>query len=153
MKIAKHLLLAATSALFAVTGARAADHAVLTEPVKSVYAHYLKIQSALAGDSLAGVEENAKAIAQNVQKDAKTLPPEVATEAEAVARARDLKSARAAFKSLSDSLIKYLADHQAQGAYVQVYCPMAQAGWLQIGKDVKNPYYGKEDLTCGEIKN
>ena len=100
-----------------------------------------------------GITENAKAIAKVVQADTKTLPATVATEAETLAKVTDLKSARAAFKPLSTSLITYFADHKATGACVQVYCLMADAGWLQTGKDVRNPYYGKEDPTCGEIKN
>jgi hypothetical protein len=30
---------------------------------------------------------------------------------------------------------------------------MANANWLQLGKDIRNPYYGKDMLTCGELKN
>jgi Protein of unknown function (DUF3347) len=153
MKIMKTILLAAALGLFAGAGARAADNPALTGPVKSVYDHYLKIQTALAGDSLAGVAENANAIATAVQTDAKMLPAEVGAQAETLAKAKDLKTARAAFKPLSNSLIKYLADQKAKDAYVQVYCPMANASWLQADKNVNNPYLGKEMPTCGEIQN
>ena len=133
---------------------RAADNAALMEPVKSVYDHYLKIQADLAGDSLTGVADEGNAIAKAVQGDSmKMLPDEVATQAEAVAKAADLKAARATFKPLSDSLIKYLAAHNAKDAYVQVYCPMAHASWLQKDKTVNNPYYGKAMSSCGVIKN
>jgi hypothetical protein len=82
------------------------------------------------------------------------LSPEVAKQAETLAQAKDLKAARAAFKPLSASLVKYLADKKAgKGVYHEVYCPMADANWLQTGKDIKNPYFGKEMLDCGEIKN
>jgi len=30
---------------------------------------------------------------------------------------------------------------------------MVKASWLQTGKDIKNPYMGKEMLTCGTLKN
>jgi hypothetical protein len=153
MKMMKTILLAAAVGLFAGAGARAADNPALTGPVKSVYDHYLKIQVALAGDSLTGVADDANAIAKAVDGDSmKMLPAAVATGAQAVAKARDLKAARAAFKPLSDSLIKYLADNKAKGAYVEVYCPMARASWLQADKNVNNPYLGKEMPTCGEIK-
>lgn len=133
---------------------RAADNPALMEPVKSVYSHYLKIQTSLAGDSLEGVAANAGAIAKAVNADSmKMLPATVATEADTLAKATDLKSARAAFKPLSHSLIQYLADHKAKGAYVEVYCPMANASWLQANKHVNNPYFGREMPTCGEIKN
>lgn len=132
---------------------RAADHSALTAPVKSVYGDYLKIQASLANDSLTGVAENAEAIVKSVQGDANSLPASVATEAGTLAKASDLRSARTAFKSLSDSLIQYLADHQARAAYVEVYCPMARASWLQVSRKVNNPYFGQAMATCGEIKN
>ncbi len=127
----------------------------LMEPIKSVYDHYLKIQSELAKDSLKGVDENANAIAKAVRGDEmKMLPVQVAKEAETVAKAEDLKSAREAFKPLSASLAKYLADNKAgKGVYHEAYCPMAKASWLQTEKDVKNPYYGKSMLDCGTLKN
>lgn len=155
MKIkTRSLLLLSVAGLFLGVVARAAESPALMKPVKSVYGHYLKIQSALAKDSLKGVPESAEAIAKAVQSDPmKMLPKAVAGQAEAVAKASDLKAARQAFKPLSDSLIKYLADHHAQHAYVEVYCPMAKASWLQADKKVNNPYLGKAMPTCGEIKN
>ncbi len=152
MKKVKTILLAAAIGLLGSAGAHA-DNPALTAPVKSVYAHYLTIQASLAKDSLSGVAGNADAIAKAVQADAKSLPAAVATEAETLAKASDLKSARAAFKPLSDSLIQYLTDHKARGAYVQVYCPMANASWLQAGKNVSNPYMGRAMAECGEIQN
>jgi len=125
------------------------------EPVKSVYDHYLKIQTELAKDSLKGMDEHANAIANAVRGDKmKMLSPDVAKQAETLAKAKDLKAAREAFKPLSTSLIKYLADNKAgEGAYFEGYCPMVKAGWLQAEKDVRNPYMGKAMLACGTLKN
>jgi len=153
MEKAKFILLTATVVLFGNGGVRAADDAALPGPVKSVYSDYLKIQAQLANDSLTGVAENATLIEKAVPGDAKALPTAVAGEAEALAKASDLRSARAAFKPLSDSLIAYLADHKFKEAYVQVYCPMARAHWLQSDRNVRNPYFGQAMATCGEIKN
>ncbi len=153
MSITKTLLLAVAIGFFCSAGARAADHPALSGPVKAGYDHYQKIQAALAGDTLAGVAENAGAISKAVQGDAKALPAQVGTQAESLAKAKDLQSERAAFKPLSDSLIKYLANNNAKGAYVQVYCPMANANWLQTDKNVNNPYFGQAMSGCGEIKN
>lgn len=131
------------------------EEPALMQPVKSVYDSYLKIQAELAKDSIKGIDENASAIAKAVKGDEmKMLPADVATQAEALAKAKDLKAAREAFKPLSKSLIKYLADNKAgKGTYHEVYCPMVKASWLQTEKDIKNPYMGKEMLTCGEFKN
>jgi len=149
------LALAAAAALLCNTTLRAADEPALMEPVKSVLNHYLAIQTNLAGDSIQGLDTHAKAIAAAVNGDSmKMLPPEVAKQADTLAQAKDIKAARAAFKPLSASLVKYLADKKAgKGTYHEVYCPMADASWLQTGKDIRNPYYGKEMLDCGELKN
>jgi hypothetical protein len=153
MNRAKIIFLAVAVALLGVGITQATDSPALSASVKSVYDQYLKIQAQLANDSLTGVAVNAEAISKAVQDDANTLPTVVAGEAEALAKASDLRSARAAFKPLSDSLIEYLAEHKAKGAYVEVYCPMARAHWLQSDRKVSNPYFGQAMATCGEIQN
>ena len=137
------------------SAARAADDSTLMEPVKSVLDHYLKIQTELAKDSLKGIDEHANAIAKAVKGDEmKMLSSDVAKQAETLAKTKDLKAAREAFKPLSASLVKYLADNKAgKGTYHEAYCPMVKASWLQTGKDIKNPYMGKAMLTCGTLKN
>ena len=109
----------------------------------------------LAKDSIKGVDEHSNAIAKAVKGDEmKMLPQTVAKQAETLAKAKDLKTAREAFKPLSASLIKYLADKKVTGsAYHEAYCPMVKSSWLQSGKEVINPYMGKEMLHCGELKN
>jgi hypothetical protein len=149
------LTLIAAAGLLVNTTVRAADEPALMQPVKSVLDHYLMIQAELAKDSIKGLDEHANAIAKAVKgDDMKMLSPEVAKQAEALAQATDLKTAREAFKPLSKSLIKYLADNKAGvGTYHEAYCPMVKASWLQTEKDIKNPYMGTEMLTCGELKN
>src|SRR6266700_6894356 len=84
--------------LFAPAPLRAADNGALMEPVKSVYDHYLAIQTELAKDSVKGVDEHANAIAKAVKGDEmKMLSPDVAKQAETLAKAKDLKAAREAF--------------------------------------------------------
>ena len=148
-------LFAVSGLLFTPALARAADEPALMEPVKSVMDHYLKIQGELAKDSIKGVDEHAAAIAKVVKGGAmKMLSSDVAKQADTLAQAKDLKAARAAFKPLSASLVKYLADNKSGvGTYHEAYCPMVKASWLQTGKAIKNPYMGKQMLSCGELKN
>ena len=145
----------ATASLAAVRAEDKTTDDQLMEPVKSVLDHYLKIQTELAKDSIKGVDENARAIANAVKgDDMKMLSPDVAKQADALAQAKDVKAAREAFKPLSASLVKYLADKKAgQGTYHEAYCPMAKANWLQTGKVINNPYMGKAMLGCGELRN
>src|SRR5229473_2534141 len=131
------------------------EDSALMEPIKSVLDHYLKIQGELAKDSIKGVDEGAAAISKAVKGDEmKMLSPDVAKQADTLAQTKDLKAARAAFKPLSASLVKYLADNNAGvGTYHEAYCPMVKASWLQTGKAIKNPYMGKQMLGCGDLKN
>jgi hypothetical protein len=131
------------------------DNSPLMQPVKSVLDHYLAIQAALAKDSIEGLDENANAIAKTIRgDDMKMLPPDVAAQAETLAKATDLKAARVAFKPLSNSLIKYLTDNKAgKDTYHEAFCPMVGASWLQTEKNIKNPYMGSAMASCGEFKN
>lgn len=114
---------------------------------------YIKIQVALAADSLKGVPEAAAAIAV-AAKDAKgAIPEAVVPQAEALAKANNIEAAREAFKPLSASLIAALASqNEKSGHFYEAFCPMANASWLQTDKKIANPYYGKNMLTCGEIR-
>jgi len=125
----------------------------LTEPVKSVFESYLKIESALANESSVGIGFNASAIGSAVRADSmKMFPLKVAKQAEILAGTRNLSSAREAFKPLSKSLIQYLADHNITRPYVEVYCPIVKASWIQKDKKINNPYMGGSMRSCGTIK-
>ena len=129
------------------------QNGALTQSVKSVFDNYLKIESALANESAVGISFNASTIGSAVRADSmKMLPLKVAKQAEILARTRNLSSAREAFKPLSKSLIQYLADHNITSAYVEVYCPMAKASWLQKGDKIDNPYMEASMRGCGHIQ-
>jgi hypothetical protein len=130
------------------------QNAALMEPVKSVFDNYLIIQSALAKDSIDGVANSVSAIGSAIRGDSmKMLSPEIAAQADTLATTKDLAGARTVFKRLSKSLIQYLADHNVTGAYVEVYCPMAKASWLQKGGKIDNPYLDASMRGCGEIQD
>ena len=75
-------------------------------------------------------------------------------QSEALAKAKDLEAARAAFKSLSASLIQFVQGQKAAaGTYHVAYCPMANASWLQTGTTIMNPYMGKSMVHCGQLKS
>ena len=127
--------------------------APLAAPVEAVLDNYLSIQASLASDSLQGLPQSASTIAQSVQNDsAKALPTNVAKQAGSLAKARDLESARAAFKGLSESMIKYVKANNITGLH-EAYCPMARASWLQAGEQINNPYMGRSMPGCGQFKS
>jgi DNA-binding FadR family transcriptional regulator len=107
---------------------------------------YEQISAALAADDLPA----ARNAAQKLAASAVTLHhADMAATARRIAGANDLAGAREAFKALSAQAIALA--HGAKGYFV-VTCPMAQADWLQRTKEIRNPYLGREMLSCGRIK-
>lgn len=130
--------------------ARAAE-----KSMDAVLAEYGKIHDALAKDTLAGVPEAATRI-QGLAKSLVApagfaeLPKKVGAAATAVAAAKDLNAARAAFKDLSAPLASWAKSAKPAGVAV-LNCSMANADWLQTSTTVRNPYYGSSMLSCGEV--
>jgi Cu(I)/Ag(I) efflux system membrane fusion protein len=136
------------------TDSVASTRAVFMQPVQSVFDNYISIQGELAQDSIAGLSKTGTAMAKAIRDDSmQMLSPKVAEQAEALAQAKDLEAARAAYKSLSELLIKYAKSQKLPaGSYYEAYCPMAKASWLQTDKTILNPYMGKGMIHCGVIK-
>ncbi|WP_418360078.1 DUF3347 domain-containing protein [Sphingobacterium detergens] len=71
----------------------------------------------------------------------------------ALQEAKDLAKQRVAFVSLSEEVYKLAKTSKPALPVYQQKCPMFNGGkgatWLSLNKDVKNPYYGAQMLTCG----
>ena len=112
---------------------------------------YLTVGEKLAGDSIDGVSALARKIAENASN--KTIREAAVAIAEAAAK-EDIDRARFGFRRMSDLMIGYVEAHaSALGDKPnKVYCPMADASWLQKGTTIANPYYGASMLRCGRIE-
>ncbi len=146
------------SAAPATAAATAAASAPATAPANqpspaalaTLLPHYLAIQEALAGDTLAGVPEAAKQLADAARAAGLN---DVADACGALSTG-DLKAVRTAFKPISNPMAEWaLADAATKAQYMVVHCPMAPGSWVQRHRAVRNPYYGKEMLECGDPKN
>ena len=119
----------------------------------SIVDPYLKIQQALADDSMDGVKANAGQVASAAA--ALGAPAmKINTAAVQLASATEIGDARTKFATLSEAVEAYMTGLQLktpEGVRVAV-CPMVQKPWLQKGEAIENPYYGKEMLTCGSFK-
>jgi len=119
----------------------------------SIVDPYLKIQVALADDSMEGVTANAGQVATAA---ASLGAPAVKIDTAAVqlASAAEIDDARTKFATLSEAIDDYMTGLKLkapEGVRVAV-CPMVQKPWLQKGEAIENPYYGKEMLTCGSLR-
>jgi hypothetical protein len=120
--------------LWAVLGAVLVQALPLSDSDKQFLGRYENIRAALAADDLAA---------------AKTAAVDLGEEGAPLAKSNSLKEARAAFESLSAKAKELAA---GQSGYYVVNCPMLKKDWVQSSEKIGNPYYGKEMLSCGEIK-
>ncbi|NQU47639.1 MAG: efflux RND transporter periplasmic adaptor subunit [Planctomycetes bacterium] len=130
---------------------------------------YIEIQVGLAADDLA----TAKTAANNTLQALKTIPhdgvdanahsvwmglnQQIKKTLDEMVAADQLKEARAIFLPLSSAMIEAVQRFGTAGAgeLKLSFCPMADddngADWLQLGDDIRNPYFGSEMLMCGEV--
>jgi len=124
------------------------------EPVKSVLDHYLMIQTELAKDSVKGLDEHANAIAKSVKADdtKNAFARGSKSKPRRWPKSKDLKSAREAFKPLSTSLIKYLADNKQQRHVSRGVLPHGQGQLVANPKEHHQSLYGQGMLTAGNLR-
>lgn len=142
--IAFIVLLGIVSPLFAEGSSPALDSALQ---------EYFKVGKLLSDDTLKGVPQAATTLMDIVQKNTPSFFPETLPgKVKLLVEAKDLDSARLAFKDVSDILIETLRTKKIKtGKYFVLTCPMAQASWIQPDKEVRNPYYGSAMLLCGDV--
>jgi len=119
---------------------------------QALIAPYLRLQRALAADTLDGVADAARTIAtEAVMAGSRAATVKVAVNP--FAQVEDLSGARDAFGALSDAIIAYVRalDGAIGNGIKVVYCPMARKYWLQTGDTIANPYYGKQMAQCGRF--
>lgn len=82
----------------------------------------------------------------------------ITAEATALQGEKNIEGKRKSFQVISDNIYDLVRTvrFDKQVLYHQ-FCPMAfkdqGAYWLSPNSDVKNPYFGKKMLTCGEVKD
>lgn len=135
----------------------------------SVYTDYFAIQKALAADDFASVRISSEKLQASLGKvDMKLLKGdshmawmsqmgEIRKTTDAIRKSDKIDTARSAFLPLSETLI-HTADNFGitfDDPVIHMHCSMAFDGkgghWLQQGKEVRNPYYGKAMSTCGDV--
>ena len=124
-----------------------------TEMSRAVIDPYLKIQASLADDNM----DHVKAGAGEVATAAAALGApamKIDTTAIQLASAVEIGDARDKFGALSQAIDAYMTGLKLTppaGVKVAV-CPMVQKPWMQAEADIRNPYFGKEMLTCGSFR-
>jgi hypothetical protein len=109
-----------------------------------------KLASAKAGDLMKELDAFSS---DKVDNKARQLNDKIKSDAAKIAGASALASQRETFQTLSVNFFELakLVDLSPSPVY-QFYCPMKKAIWLSSENAVKNPYYGKQMLTCGSLQ-
>jgi len=139
------------------------------EQLTSVYETYLKMKDAFVATDARKVSREAEKVEKSIQSvkmellkgDAhmawmdqlKTLNSAIGT----IAKSADIEKQRLEFARFNLAFYKSLKIFGLanDSAYYQ-YCPMANgdkgAYWLSETKEIRNPYFGDEMLSCGETR-
>ena len=94
----------------------------------------------------------------NITEMAQQYLASVTAEAKAMVAEPNIEEKRKSFQMISDNMYDLVRTvHFDKEIVYHQFCPMAfnDAGayWLSQSADIKNPYFGKKMLTCGEIKD
>jgi hypothetical protein len=130
-------------------------------PAQKLTNAYLLVQSKLARDDYPGAHAafvNVRTALAGVREVSPELRKRIEEAALAGAASKDIAGLRTAFAPLSDAMLAWLKlePNPLGDALSVVHCPMARDGkgakWLQVGTQLKNPYFGAEMLECGSIE-
>lgn len=137
--------------------------------LKETVDHYLHIKNALANDNGAEAATGARAMEAALSKmdkslltaEQKTAYDKIdealkATAASIAKSGNDIKQQRARFVSMSEAVYELVKNFGAGRPLYHDYCPMARddqgAMWISELKEIKNPYFGDQMLTCGTVE-
>ena len=138
-----------------VTEAPATPVKLKDEKVNGIYQHYVHMTTALVNGDSAEAKVAGAAIAEGAKEVA--AAGAIAENAKKIADAPSMAAQRELYAVLSNDVIVLIKSSGLSSGELYVdYCPMANsdkgATWLSAAKDIKNPYFGDEMLTCGEVQ-
>jgi hypothetical protein len=115
-----------------------------------IYSSYEKVRRALLKNAVGDVQKSAKDLALVARSEKQEA---IAVQAETLAEANDIASARRVFAALSDGVIAFRAAGCCDRPAV-AYCSMEKKSWLQpAGTPIANPYLDGGMRTCGQFVN
>ena len=143
--------------------------AQLSTALETIWQHYYHIQFALSKDDANEAGNGGLALAEAMAKVNKATMPadqkalyekneeDLRMHAQHMAEnTGNIKHQREHFQKMSADVYDLLKGFGAGNPVYKTYCPMAfnnkGAFWISTATEVKNPYFGKDMLTCGEVQ-
>lgn len=125
------------------------------DKLNAIYEHYIHLTTALTNGNVAEakIASNAIETGANILKGGTSI----AASAAKITAAPNIEVQRATYEKLSIDMIDFVKKAGVLNGELYVeFCPMALndkgAAWLSSSKEIRNPYFGKKMLNCGEIK-
>jgi hypothetical protein len=117
-----------------------------------IVSEYLSLEDSLVGADLSNAKKHAGEIERLTTKlstEDMRDEPVLRKAALKISRSKSLGDAKEAFKNLSKPIVGWVEKEKRDDLEVN-YCPMAKANWVQRKGEVKNPFFGKDMLSCGK---
>jgi len=114
-----------------------------------------KVVSAKAGDLAKTINNiDLKALSTTEQIVFASLRDKLVSDANNISANNDIGKQKAYFSTLSMNIYSLVkAIRLSDQPVYQQYCPMKKAYWLSNEAAIKNPYYGKQMLSCGKVSD
>lgn len=133
--------------------------------IDKITTSYLDLKNALAADNGKLAEERAKLLLTafldkpetglnaDQKKVLNTYLDKLKFDSRHISETDKIDHQREHFASLSKNMYMLLKglDANTSTVYVQ-YCPMKKSFWLSETESIRNPYYGKQMISCGSTK-
>lgn len=143
--------------------------AKLVTSIKEIIDHYLHVKNGLANDNAKEAANGAKAMSDVLAKVDKSLfttvqksvydqnEDDLKEHAEHISKkSDDIKHQREHFSMMSEDVYALAKAFGGGWPLYHDHCPMYNNNkggmWLSEMKEIKNPYFGSEMLTCGSIE-
>ena len=137
-----------------VSSSTQAPIVIKDEKKMEIFAQYEDLKDALVNSDAGAAQTNGLKLEKSLA--AYEGCETTASIAKKIGETKNLVAQRKNFTALSMDLIAFIKSGEIEKGTIYVqHCPMANKGdggdWLSTEKDIKNPYYGKEMLTCGRV--
>ncbi|ATP55599.1 hypothetical protein CPT03_03515 [Pedobacter ginsengisoli] len=132
---------------------------------QSLLTSYYDIKNALVNSDAAVAASKASEFSKALASvDMKSMPKaemtafmgfqdKLAFDAKHISETKDIAHQREHFANFSTNLFKLAkAVKLTKDPVYYDYCPMKKSYWLSENEAIKNPYFGKQMLTCGAVK-
>ena len=159
----KSLITTAVLTLITVFSVNAQKNYSALSPILSLY---YNVKDALVNSDAKAASAKAGDLTKTINSiDLKTLPAaeqsalgslkdKLVSDANNISENNDIGKQKAYFSFVSTNIysLAKLVRLTDQPVYQQ-YCPMKKAYWLSNEAAIKNPYYGKQMLSCGKVSD